>query len=379
MSNAHNRARRCLSVPTIGLIALAFLACGIVPDAPSWEVGVAAPLSSDTVPLTDFLPATIGTTTVNGETFFTAPSLSGSVDLTLGTMCPPCIGLGVTAVIPSFDYFDSLDLRFPQELVELEIVNVGVSVTVTNNLQFNLLHSPDPDSGLIEMIVKDLGTQAELGRRLQDGSLGPLAPGGTLVLGVGLSDVTVTEGLRVILHTFSSERQLVSATTLDTSTTVAVRADVDTSRLAAVTVELDSIGLLEQFEHGFDVDQMTADDLAKRFVRAEVDLELLHNVEVDGPFEMSMAEDPSGLFSGDPTREAFNAQFTFTPNVVQNSAITLEEFQRLLGYDGFYVGYRAVGTGTRTNAQGRDKLARFSAETMFRTRLLLLIRLRVGS
>ena len=87
-----------------------------LPEAPNWEVVVAAPFSSDTLPIIDFLPPVIDTTTVGGQSAFSTAPAQAAATLSLAQMCPPCVGLGFTVVVPEFDYLDSLDVTFPQEL-----------------------------------------------------------------------------------------------------------------------------------------------------------------------------------------------------------------------------------------------------------------------
>ena len=148
-------------------------------------------------------------------------------------------------------------------------------------------------------------------------------------------------------------------------------------KLTAVTLEIDSVTMLEFDRLDFEMDEESQDQVLSHFVRADLELQLLHNVEIDGPFEVSIAADSAALFSDDPLREV-RTRYAFTPDVTQKDSLTVAEFELIVGFEDAHVGYRALGFGTGTDAFGRTKLTRFTPSTAFRTRLTLRVRILVG-
>jgi hypothetical protein len=69
-------------------VLVSLSACDL-PEAPEWDIGTTAPLSSDTVTWIDFLPSTIDTATVEGRKVFVFDIPEDSLLYRLGRVCPP--------------------------------------------------------------------------------------------------------------------------------------------------------------------------------------------------------------------------------------------------------------------------------------------------
>lgn len=365
------RARR-----PAGTLALALLAACEVPEAPEWDVGVAVPFSSDPVAIVDFLPAEVHTDTVAGQPVFTVDPQRDSVDFRLGDMCPACANSsGLTIPVPGFEYFDSLDVRFPQDLFAVELASARLGMRVSNGLNFDPLrpHS-DPDSaGFIALAAQDLASGVTLDSVLISGASSTFPSGTTLEQVFDVSDAVIKDGIRVVFHIFSPRDT--QTVTIDPNMSAGLGGFLEQIRVSAVTAVVDNRALEENFI--VDISESARTELADRVQSGSYELELIHNLELDGTLEVSVAGSTFDLFSGDPAREVRIGPLVLTPGLVQTGELTAEQIRLIAGFPSVQIGYRALASGTRT-APGRTNLSRFTPDQALQTRLKVTSRIRVG-
>lgn len=138
---------------------LALGACQI-PEAPEWEINTTLPAAIDTFSWIDFLPPAVDTATVDGEKVFIIKLAQSDAEYRLSGVCSPCIELqGQTVRIPAFEFADSLDVRFPEELYSIEIRRADLEAELENNLPFSLLDDRiETDDPVLTLVVRDLGS-----------------------------------------------------------------------------------------------------------------------------------------------------------------------------------------------------------------------------
>jgi hypothetical protein len=356
-------------------LGLSLGACA-VPEAPEWDVNTIVPFSSEPLSIADYLPGSVEIATVNGQSVFTVEPQQGSLDFSLGQMCPDCIH-NTTQPVPTFEYVDSLEVGFSDlDLARLEVVLASLTLPVVNNLNFDRLR-PDPDpgaAGFLELQVRDLGTGASLQDTVINGSRQSLPGNTTTEITLPLADATITDGFRVVFHVFSpADGQTVQ---IDTAQTVSLQGVLDELQVAAVIASVAGDTLDQSFT--VDIDQDVRDEVRDRVQSAGFELELIHDLELDGDFEISIAGSLADLFSGNTAREVRLGGLLLTPNIVQSGQLTTAEIDLIVGFPDVLIGYRAVAFGTRTGPQGRPNLSRFTPDQSLRAQFTILSRIRIG-
>jgi hypothetical protein len=350
-----------------GLVTLA--ACAI-PDAPEWEVDLSIPFTGDSLTTVDFLPSEVDTATIAGVRVFVVEAQKDSVAFRLADICEPCKALhGQTVVIPPFDWADSLDLMFPALIYSMEVRQALLSTEIDNQLNFDLLqqHS-DPDStGSIAVALRDIATGTTIDSVFISGADGELTAGSTRSVDRDITDVDLSEGIRVVLYVHSPpDTQLV---TIDTTRVIWLKPKLDQIVLTGVTVEDDRV----------TVDQRTRDELAERYLGGSFEIALSHDIEVEGFLDVTLAASRADAFSGDPDVDIPIGQLALTPDVVQPFELTTDQINRLAAFpDTFFAVYSGRGWGTRTGPLGQANLSRITPDLFFRARLKLNARLMFG-
>lgn len=360
-------------------VGLAILAACELPEAPEWDIGVMAPFSSEPMSIADFLPALITADSLDGQAVFRVETQQKDTAFSLGEMCPACLALaGQTVAVPTFEYTDSLVVPFSDtHLVSVEILSAALTLRVRNNLNFDPLRPTAQPPGYVALAVRDFASGTLIDSLLISGASESLPAGDTLVYEIDIGEAQLTDGFRVWFHAFSPhDGQTVQ---LDNNLTVALDAALDEIVAAAATVEVDGETLDERF--AAEVDQDFRQELAKRVQDAtEYELVLVHDVEVDGTLEVSIAGSVADLFSGIPDREVRLDGLVFTADLDQYGELTVDEIQRIAYFpnpDSVYVGYRGTAWGTRTDF-GRPNLSRLTPDLTLDTELTLKSTLRVG-
>ncbi len=363
-----------------GLLLLT--ACA-VPEAPEWDVDIQVPFSSDPVSIVDFLPldangdTIIRVASVDGGSVFVVDVQQDSIAYSLGQMCSACRSLQGSAVsVPGFDYVDSLDVNFPEDLVSLEVLTARVGTRLRNDLNFDPLRpNADPDlAGYLAIAVRDLGSGALLDSVFVSGAAQSLPTGTETSFELQIDDREITDGLRTFFYVHSPEDGQVVQ--IDTAMSARLASFIDQIQVRAVTAVVEADSLQEAFL--VDIDEDVRDEIDGRVQGGSYELELLHDLEADGALEVSIAGSEADLFSGDPAREVRIAALAFTPNLVQRGQLTADEIDRVIDYLDVYVGYRAIASGTRTGTDGRVNLSRFTPDQLIQTRLKVTTRVRIG-
>jgi hypothetical protein len=368
---ARARRRDPLCIAAVASL-FALVSCDL-PKAPSWDVGVAIPFSSDTISIADFLPDVVDTAVVGGELAFTVDAQADSVEYSLGGMCPDCLILeGQTVLVPAFDYVDSLDVPFPAEVAALEVLSARLSMTVFNGLNFDPLRPGA--GGYVAIAVTDIGTGALLDSIFIDGAAETLPAGTSRRVEVNLSNASISEGFRAKIYVHSpSDGQTVQ---IDNALRAQVAVALDQIYVAAVIAEVAGDTLTESF--GVDIDDEVREQLADRVQSGEYELELMHSTEIAGVLEVCIAGSAGDLFTGDPTREVRLGQLDFVPGPVQTGSLTPAEIELIASFSAIYVGYRLEGWGTRTGLSGRMNLSRFTPGQTWHAEFSVISNIRVG-
>lgn len=362
----------------LALFALALTAaCGGFPESPEWDVVVAAPFNSDRLTVDDFLPDGTDTTRVDGEKVFVLPGIREQSSLQLASICPTCPS-GSTDVIPPFSYGDEVVVPLMTDVVRLELRDASATLSATNHLGFTLLGDTGDGSGALDVVVLDRASGAELGRERIAGPGTEWAPGETLTVRVGLGAVEVTDGIRVQFAVASPRIDLAAPVSLSGSSSVTVDGGLQDLQIAAVTVRVDQVPVSRKSAIDLQLDQGAENLIDERLLGADVEFELHHDIAVDGPFDVTIADSEAALFSGDPAREITLGRFSFVAGAVQRSSLDAETVRRLVDFADPWIGYSAVGTGTLSDPPGHGPLSRFTPASGFDTRVRIATTFRVG-
>ena len=360
----------------VGSAALTLAACEI-PESPEWDVVVAAPFNSDRLEIDDFLPSEVGTADVGGTRVFTVPGIREQSSLQFSSICPTCPS-GTTSFVPGFSYGEVLDVSLMQDVVRMELQSGEAVFSAANDLGFTLLGDTGDGSGFLEVVILDQGTGAELGRQRVDGPGSEILPGETLEIRIPLADVEVTGGIRVQMAVESPSQTLFSPVTLSSASSLAFDGGLQQMQVAAVTVRVDGIAVTRTSEVDMNLDAGAEETIDERLIGADVEFELIHDIAIDGPFTVTIADSPGALFSGDPAREIVLGQFTFAPGQVQHSSLDAATVRQLIDFPEQWLGYEAVGTGTLNDPPGYGPLSRFTPDSGFNTRVRVATTFRVG-
>ncbi len=368
--------RRSLLAVGAGVLMLA--GCE-VPDAPVWDVGVALPFGADPISITDLLPDVVDTAVVGGQSVFTVELQQDSVDYSLGLMCAACAVLdGVTTNVPGFDYVDSLDVTFPSDLISVELNSAKLGLRVANSMNFDPLR-PDPDpasAGYIALAVRDLGSGALLDSVLIRGDTASLPGGTSIQIELDISSATVTTGVRTIAYLHSPlDAQVVQ---IDTAMSSQFGTYLDQIYVAAITAMVATDTLEQSFVENLDED--LRNEMLDRVQGGSFELELTHDVEINGLLDVSIAGSENDLFSGFADREVRLGSFdlSYAPNGrISTSEVTVADLELIAGFVDVYVGYRGIATGSGTGPMGQP-VSRFSPDQSLEAKFTVITRIRVG-
>ncbi len=362
------------------VFALSALSACEVPEAPQWDVGLRVPFSTDPISIADFLPADVSIDTVGGAAVFVVSLQTDGESYTLAQLCgTPCVSLnGTMAPVPAFSYNDSIDVAFDPDLVSIEVITARLGVTLNNGLNFDPLRPhPNPDSaGSIALITRDVATGALLDSTLLSGATRTLPPNDTIQLDIILSNVEIRGGLRthvVVNSPFDGQSALI-----DTGMSAGFGVALDEIAVSAITAVVDSTQLDERFV--LDVDADLRQDLADRVQSGEFELEVMHDIEIAGNLEVSIAASLADLFSGLPGAEVRLADFDFSfapAGRTMKRVLTPEDIEFIAMQPSLFVGYRANASGSSIDA-GRP-VARITPDQSIVTRLKVTTQVRVGS
>ncbi|HSG81167.1 MAG TPA: hypothetical protein VLC48_02875 [Gemmatimonadota bacterium] len=360
-----------------GFVLGSMAACD-VPEAPEWVVGTTVPLSSDTFSWIDFLPSAVDTATVDGRKVFVLNVPQDSVAYRLSKVCPACVALhGDTVQIPPFDFADSIDIPFPENLVSIGVDEASLTADVDNGLNFDLVGPSSQFDTLptLVLVLRDLATGATIDSLWLQRGADSLPAGSRWSPTLSISDTEVVDGVRLVVRLMYPGSEVVVE--IDTMRVAALLAKLDGAQIAYVTLLLDDA----EWDDGDAVrlDQQTRDEIVDRFQTGEITAVIYHDLEATGNLEISFAATSALLFSGDPLNELRFANLDLASGLEQTVEVTLEEFEQIATFpDPFYVGYRGVVNGTRSGLGGRTRLARISADQFAQLNFRLRSRLRVG-
>jgi hypothetical protein len=285
-------------------------------------------------------------------------------------MCSLCEALnGQTVQVPTFEYNDSLDVLFPPELVTIHVINALLEIRITNGLNFDPLR-PDPnptDAGYIALVARDIATGTAIDSVFIGGANETMIPGETKTVQIGIADMEISTGVRIVLHIVSPQDGQV--VTIDASMGTKVVAVLGSIQVSGVTAVVDDRTLDEQKQ--IEVGPQVRDALAHQAQGGRFELEVQHTLNLEGDFRASIVGSLADLFSGDPARDIALNQMVLTPDLVQTRELTAEELQRIATFEAVYIGYRAVASGTGTGPGGELKAARFTPEQSLHVNLRL--------
>lgn len=361
----------------VATLLLALLTGCDVPQAPEWEVGVTVPFSSNPIAIADFLPPGVDTAVVGGQSVFALAEQRDSAAYSLGELCGPCGGLqGTTIDVPGFDFVDSLDVRLAPELVAFELIDGRLGTRFHNQMTFDPLRPhPNPDSaGYVAIALRDLFSGTLLDSLFISGATESMPVGSIREFEFDVSNVEITDGVRAVVYVHSPADGQTAQ--IDTATSAGIVAFLDQLLVSAVTIVVDSDTLDESYLVDFEEDARA--EIAERVQSAVYEVQLVHNGEIEGTLEISIAESIVSLFSGDPMQEVRLSGLVFTPGLLQSGELTPDQVQRIADFAQVHVGYRGVAFGTRTGPRGILSVSRFSADDFLRTELTVTSRIRVG-
>ncbi len=186
----------------------------------------------------------------------------------------------------------------------------------------------------------------------------------------------LVDGFAIIFHVVSpSDGQTI---VIDPATGyVRLEASLDGIEVGAATVVVDNETLDESF--GEDFDQDIREEIMDRVQSGSYELTLIHDLELDGMLDVSIAGSEADLFSDDPLREVRLDRLVLTPDLEQTGEFTTAELELIATFAQVHVGFRGVVSGTSSGYGGRTNLSRFAAGQRLRTELKITARVRVGS
>lgn len=369
--------QRIIYAALVSGVLLGAAACGGLPESPEWDVVVAAPFSSDRISVDDFLPPGTTSTQAGGVEVFTLPGIQQQSSTPFSTICPSCPS-GSTSTVPAFSYSENVDVDLTQDVVRLELHDGEAVMSVTNGLGFTFLGATGDGSGFVEVVVFDQASGNELGRQRVAGPGTELGPGETLDIQIPLGTAEITDGIRVDLSVASPTLNLPSPVTLSPATSLALDGGLASLQVRAVTVRVDQIPVTRSSQIDVNLDAGAENIVNKRLIGAEIEFQLLHDVAVDGPFDVTLANSEAALFTGNSSNEISLGQFTFAPDDLQTFSLDAATVQRLIDFDEQWIGYEAVGTGTLSDPPGRGPLSRLTPESSFGTRVRIATTFRAG-
>lgn len=362
----------------LGLFSTLLGGCA-VPEAPEWDVGLSLPFSSDPIAISDFLPAAVSIDTVLGVPVFTIQPQSDSRSYDLAQLCgAPCTALdGQTAAVPGFSFNDSIDVALDSDLVAVDIVSAQLRLTLNNGLNFDPLR-PDPNpalAGFIVFLTRDAGSGALLDSTMVSGASQSFPPNSSLQVDLNLSNVQVKEGLRTeVILTSPFDGQ---TTLINTGLSAGFAVTLDQLSVSAITVVIDGEQLDEVFT--IDLDADLRDEFDERAQSGSFELELTHDLEINGNLEVSIAGSEGDLFSGTPGTEIRlqNFDFSYAPNGrVAVRALSEADLQFIAQQQELFVGFEGVASGSVMDA-GRPT-SRIRPDQSIETRIKVTTLLRVG-
>jgi hypothetical protein len=363
------RAHLRRALPLSAGVGVVILAACEVPEAPEWDIDVSVPFSSDPIAIVDFLPSEVDTASVSSVPVFTVDPQADSMDYTLGQMCSACGVLqGVTTNVPGFTYQDSLDVDFPPELVSVELESAQLGLFVDNGLNFDPLRPGA--GGFLTITVHDLGSGALVDSVLMDGATQSLPAGTRTQIDLDITDVDITQGLRVVVNVNSPlDAQTV---TINNNLSARFGAVLDQIMVRALVAVVDNAALDEEFM--VDLDEDLRQEISESVQAAEYELELTHTLEIAGTLDVSIAGSQFDLFSGNPANEIRLGPHNFVSNQPQTGTLSVQDMQQIAGFINVYVGYRGVASGS-----GAGNTSRFTPDQALQADFKLTATVRVGS
>jgi hypothetical protein len=165
---------------------------------------------------------------------------------------------------------------------------------------------------------------------------------------------------------------------LSPATSLALDGGLGPLQIAAVTVRVDQIPVTRSSQIDVNLDTGAENVVNERLISAEIEFQLLHNVAVDGPFNVTIANSQTALFSGNGANEISLGRFTFRPDELQTFLLDAATVQRLIDFNEQWIGYEAVATGTLSDPPGRGPLSRLTPDSGFGTRVRIATTFRAG-
>jgi hypothetical protein len=364
----HGRARlRLTLVLACGIALLATAACEL-PEMPEWDVGIVAPFSSDPIGLADFLPGIVRVDSAQDPWVFSVDPQSGSEVFDYTDLCVLFCALLIGQEIPGFATVDSFDVQFSAELVSIEGASTVMTLHFDNDLGFEPLRSNPDTTGYIAIAIRDLATGTTVDSVFLSAATESL--GGQRDTVFAFSGADFTDGVRILFWIVSPSDGSVFTITPGTAT-FTLGATLDQLEVAAATVVVNAAAMDTTFRA--EIDEGVREEMLDRVLSGSYELKLVHDLELDGALEISIAGSEVDLFSGDPQREVRLASLVFTPNVAQTGDLTMDELEMIAGFDEIHIGYSGTAWGT-----GPGNQSRFTASQTLQTQLKVFAQIRIG-
>jgi hypothetical protein len=191
--------------------------------------------------------------------------------------------------------------------------------------------------------------------------------GETKILQFGITDMEISNGVRIVFHIVSPQDP--QTVTIDTNLGAKVVGLLESIQVSGVSAVVDDRTLEEQATT--TVDQRVRDALARLAQGGEMELQLEHNLDLEGLLQISIVGSLADLFSADPAHEVALNQLMITPDLLQTRELTVEHLRRIATFENVYIGYRVLASGTDTGPSGELKVARFTPEQFLHVKLRL--------
>jgi hypothetical protein len=205
-------------------------------------------------------------------------------------------------------------------------------------------------------VARDIATGTTIDSVLISGAGETMIAGETKTLQFGLADVEISKGVRIVFHIVSPQDN--QTVTIDTNLRTKVGVRLESIQVSDVAVVVDDQTLDEREQ--IQIGKKVREALANLAQGGLFQLELEHNLDLEGVLQISIVGLPADLFSADPTQEVALNQLVLTPDLLQVRELTVEQLQRIATFENVYIGYQAIASGTDTGPSGESKVARFT-------------------
>ncbi|UCC73290.1 MAG: hypothetical protein JSV86_01615 [Gemmatimonadota bacterium] len=371
----HARARlRPVLLLGSGIALLGLAGCEL-PEEPKWDVEVVAPFSSDPIMIWDFLPGIVQADMQSDPPVFLVDPQAASVDFNYNDMCALFGCVGVSGLpVPGFAYTDTLTVQFSEpELVAVEGVDAVLTLSVINGLGFEPLRSNVDTVGYIALAVRDIGSGTTIDSLFLSDATHDIGAQKDTTLTISAAELV--DGITVVFHIVSPyDGQTISIDPSGASLSLA--ASVDGIEVAAATVVVASETLDTTFQVDFDQD--AREEIMDRVIRGSYELTLIHDLQLDGTLEVSIAGSEADLFSGDPLREIRLTQLVLTPNLKQPGELSAADLELIAAFPDMYLGYRGDASGTGSGYGRPGDLSRFTPDQSIQAQLKVTAQVRIG-